>query len=206
MKHSRSRGAGIAVVMLIASLGGCDRDAGTRASAATAQPGPSAVAIAIESTRKDVADTLKPGQLVVVDNPYGDVHARFGGYEHAVETHAVLQEPPRVTHIQLTPAVTADGSYTIAPRLPTGSIQQPTQRIDLSVLVPEGHDLRVLTGTGFIDVHGIRGNVDVKSDGGDIELRSIQGRHPGSNHRWRDRGVPWHGATRCTTATGDDHG
>lgn len=175
MKQRRFKGAGIAVVVLIVSLGGCDRAADTQAPAAIARSGPASVAIAIETTRKDVAGTLKPGQVVVVDNPYGDVHARFGGYEHAVETHAVLQEPPRVAHIQLTPALTADGFYTIAPRLPAGSIQQPSQRIDLSVLVPEGHDLRVRTGAGFIDVHGVRGNVDVKSDGGDIELRSIQG-------------------------------
>ena len=118
---------------------------------------------------------MTPGQVIIVDNPYGDVHARFGGYEHAVETHAVLQEPPHVAHIQLSPALTADGHYTIAPRLPAGGIQQPSQRIDLSVLVPEGHDLRVRTGAGFIDVHGVRGNVDIKSEGGNIELRGVKG-------------------------------
>lgn len=173
--EQRRSGTGLALVLLIASLSGCDRDTGTKGPAATAQSGSPPLAIAIQTTREDVAGTLKPGQLIVVDNPYGDVHARFGGFEHAVETHAVLQEPPRVAHIQLTPALAADGAYMIAPRLPAGSIQQPSQRIDLSVLVPEGHDLRVRTGAGFIDVHGVHGNVDVKSDGGDIELRSIQG-------------------------------
>lgn len=168
----------MAVVMLFASLAGCDRNAVAQAPAAassTSQANRPRVAGAVVTTREDYAGTLKPGQVIVVDNPYGDVHARFGGYEHAVETHAVLQEPPRVAHIQLSPAQTADGFYMIAPRLPAGGIQQPSQRIDLSVLVPEGHDLRVRTGQGFIDVHGVHGNVDVKSDGGDLELRSIQG-------------------------------
>ena len=84
------------LVAALLALAGCDPKAGNHATAAAANPDAQPAAVAIATTRGDYAGTLKPGQLVVVDNPYGDVHARFGGYEHAVETHAVLQEPPRV--------------------------------------------------------------------------------------------------------------
>jgi DUF4097 and DUF4098 domain-containing protein YvlB len=49
------------------------------------------------------------------------------------------------------------------------------QRLDMSVLVPEGHDLRVRTEHGLIDVRGVHGNVDLASVAGDITLRGIKG-------------------------------
>lgn len=172
MKHGRIVGVGLLV--LAAMVAGCHRDAPAAATSALTQAGHT-TADAVATFRSDATDTLKPGQVIAVDNPYGDVHARFGGFEHKVETHAVLQEPTGAAHITLAPATTVDGLYTIAPRLPAGATIRESQRIDLSVLVPEGHDLRVRTGQGLVDVHGIRGNVDLRSEGGDMSLRGIKG-------------------------------
>jgi hypothetical protein len=129
----------------------------------------------IVTTRRDYVATVPAGQAIVIDNPYGDVHVRFGGFEHKVDAHAVLQEPKGATHIEVKPTVAEDGRYTIAPRLPAGAGVREGQRIDLSVFVPEGHALSVRTEHGLIDVHGVHGDVDLKSTTGDINLRGIKG-------------------------------
>jgi len=126
------------------------------------------------TTRSDYAATLPTGRAVMIDNPYGDVHVRFGGFEHKVETHAVLQEPNGAAHIALEPGDTQN-FYSLVPRLPAGTTLSEGQRLDLAVLIPEGHALRVRTEQGEIDVHGVRGDVDLRSGNGNINLRGISG-------------------------------
>ena len=58
---------------------------------------------------------------------------------------------------------------------PSCGVESVTECVADASALARAVDLRVRTGAGFIDVHGVHGNVDVKSDGGDIELRSIQG-------------------------------
>ena len=127
--------------------------------------------------RSDINATLSAGQAVSIDNPYGDVHVRFGGFEHRIETHAVMQEPQdAAAHIAVTPTA-SDGQphYDLVARLPAGEVLREGQRLDLSVLLPEGHALRVRTEHGAIDVHGVHGDVDAVSVDGNIELRGIKG-------------------------------
>ncbi len=133
-----------------------------------------AVVAAIATTRSDYSATLPQGQAITIDNPYGDVHVRFGGYEHKIEIHAVLQETMGVTHIALAPGPTGAG-YAVGPRLPAGATLRDGQRLDLSIFVPENHPLTVRTEHGLIDVHGVHGDVDLKSTAGDIDLRGIHG-------------------------------
>jgi hypothetical protein len=127
--------------------------------------------------RSDLNATLSVGQSVSIDNPYGDVHVRFGGFEHRIETHAVMQEPQdAAAHIALTPnSSDSKAHYDLLARLPAGETLREGQRLDLSVLLPEGHALRVRTEHGTIDVHGVHGDVDVVSVDGNIELRGIKG-------------------------------
>jgi len=132
-------------------------------------------AASIDATRAEYDAVLAPSQLVVVDNPYGDVSARFGGFEHKVEVDSVLQEPVGATHIDLTPAVDGEGRYRISPTLPAGKNIAEGQRIDLEVFVPEGHALSVHTEQGSIEVRGVHGDVTLKSTGGNINLRGIKG-------------------------------
>lgn len=126
--------------------------------------------------RSDVKATLPARQVVNIDNPYGDVHARFGGFEHRLEAHLVLQEPDGAAHIELKPVSRdADKRFSLIARLPKGTALRDGQRLDLSVLVPEGHDLRVRTEHGLIDVHGLRGDLDAVTVDGPIDLRGIRG-------------------------------
>jgi len=161
----------------------------------------------IVTTRSDYAATLPVSQAIVIDNPYGDVHVRFGGFEHKVEAHAVLQEPKGGAHIELKPAVAEDGHYTIAPRLPAGASVREGQRIDLSVFVPEGHALSVRTEQGLIDVHGVHGDVDLKSTAGDIKLRGIKGTIHGETGEGAIEAAlesaPRNASQRLATTTGD---
>lgn len=165
---------GAAGLLLLAA---CDRNPHALQSPVVKTSDPSLAKNAVASiatTRSDYSATLPQGQSIIIDNPYGDVHVRFGGYEHKIETHAVLQEPVGATRIALAPVATAAG-YAVAPRLPAGAMVNAGQRLDLSIFVPENHALTVHTEHGLIDVHGVRGDVDLKSTAGDIDLRGIRG-------------------------------
>jgi hypothetical protein len=166
----------LAAALLLAACSGAPQPgrpavAGEPPATDTAEDAPAA---SITTSRSDLAATLPARQPVVIDNPYGDVLVRFGGFEHGLETHVVLQEPTGAPHIVLRPA-TVDGRYTIAPRLPSGATLRERQRMDLSVFVPEGHALVVRTGQGDINVRGVHGDIDLKSTAGDIRVRGIKG-------------------------------
>jgi hypothetical protein len=125
--------------------------------------------------RSEYNAKLAAGQPVAIDNPYGDVAARFGGFEHEVQVYAVLQEPTGATHIELEPGADSDGRYRISPRLPNGANVAQGQRVDLEVFVPEGHALSVHTDRGSIEVKGVHGDVLLASTAGNISLRGIKG-------------------------------
>lgn len=129
----------------------------------------------IVAIRSEYGTTLTAGQAVAIDNPYGDVSARFGGFEHQVQVYAILQEPAGATHIELEPNADHDGRYAISPRLPTGASIAEGQRVDLEVFVPEGHALSVRTDQGSIEVKGVHGDVVLASTAGNINLRGIKG-------------------------------
>ena len=169
---ARRFGASVLVILIASTLlAACERaPARQPAAAASSIPAGSAVAI----LRSDFAATLPAGQPITIDNPYGDVHVRFGGFEHKVDGHVVLQEPKGAAHITLAASV-ADGRYIVAPRLPANTILREGQRLDMSVFVPEGHDLHVKTEQGLIDVRGVHGNVEMETVAGDITLRGIKG-------------------------------
>ena len=157
---------------VIASLCGC-------ASAPTAAP--SARTEAVQSSaaqdkliRQDISASLSAGQPVVVDNPYGDVRLRFGGYEEQLEIHAVGQKPGKAASIALEPG-TVDGTYRIAPRLPANTLVAEGQRLDLVIFVPIGHSVSARTERGVIESRGIRADIDLRSTSGDIAIRGTQG-------------------------------
>ncbi len=128
-----------------------------------------------ELVRQDFSAHLATAQAVVVDNPYGDVRLRFGGYEDQLEIHAIAQRPDKATPILLQPAV-VDGSYRIAPRLPANSLVAEGQRLDLVIFVPLGHAVDARTESGVIESRGIRADIDLRSTSGDISIRGTKGR------------------------------
>jgi hypothetical protein len=156
--------------------------------------------------RSDYAAQLPVGVAVFIDNPYGDVRVRFGGFAHTIDAHAVLQQPKAGARIAIEPASSAD-RYSIVPRLPPGATLAESQRLDLSVLVPEGHALKVRTGAGDIEVRGVHGDVDLGSESGNISLRGITGSvraETGAGRIEASLGkAPMKSAQRLATRTGD---
>jgi hypothetical protein len=111
---------------------------------------------------------------VYIDNPYGNVYLRFGGYEHAVDIHSTLQQPTGA------PALTLHrgqekGRYVIATRLPAGATVADTQRIDLVVYVAQNHAVIVRTAEGDIESRGLKSDLELKSVSGKIAVRGTEG-------------------------------
>ncbi len=127
-----------------------------------------------ELIRQDFSASLVPGQNIAVDNPYGDVRLRFGGYKEQLEIHAVAQRPAGAAQINLQPG-DIDGSYRIAPRLPPNTLVAEGQRLDLVVFVPLGHALSARTENGLIESRGIRADIDLRSNSGNISVRGTKG-------------------------------
>jgi hypothetical protein len=125
--------------------------------------------------RHDFSATLAEGQPVAIDNPYGDVRLRFGGYAHAVELHVVLQQPATAAPITLAPVHDAT-HFRFAPRLPAGATVAAGQRVDVVAFIPVGHAVSVRTEQGLIESHGVRGDIDLRSVSGAIAIRGTQGR------------------------------
>jgi hypothetical protein len=163
----------IVAVGVIAALLGCVHAAQLRAETAPAQASESLADVQL--VRLDLTATLKDGMPVTVDNPYGDVRLRFGGYEHVLEIHAVTQQPDAAAAIALEPAVDKD-RYLIAPRLPAGTLLAEGQRLDLVVFVPLGHAPVVRTERGAIESRSIRADLDLQSTSGNIAVRGTRGR------------------------------
>src|SRR4051812_40553694 len=112
--------AAIICTAALLALSGCAQVTSSRrdvASPVAVQP----AAATQQPERRDFTAVLADGQLIVVDNPYGDVRLRFGGFAQTLEINAVLQNPSGIAPIALQPGET-EGRYLIAPRLPPGAI------------------------------------------------------------------------------------
>lgn len=127
-----------------------------------------------EGERIDSITQLPPGTPILIDNPYGDVRLRFGGYEHQVEVHGVLQEPVGALHIS-TEAVLDDSGWQLVPRLPAGATLSEGQRLDLVLYVAEGLPIKVITENGLIEARGIKAGLSARSRGGNIRVRGVSG-------------------------------
>ena len=123
--------------------------------------------------RSDSTHLLAPKQVVRIDNPFGDVRIRFGGYESQLEWRGVAQNSG--SEHKLSAIGSATEAFEIAVRLPAGTTVIPGQRLDLTAYVPEGHDLQINTEQGLIEVRGLHANVYARSRSGDISFRGIRG-------------------------------
>ena len=119
-------------------------------------------------------EQLPAGLPVVVDNPYGDVRLRFGGYEDQVEIQGVLQQPDGAARIELTP-VQDTANWRLQPRLPAGTVLAEGQRLDLVLFVAEGHSVTVSTENGLIEARGLKDLLNARSRNGSIRVRGIRG-------------------------------
>jgi hypothetical protein len=116
---------------------------------------------------------LADGKSVRIDNPYGDVRLRFGGYEHVLEWRTVAQNGNAKDKIAITG--TDANEFLVAARLPAGVALQSGQRVDITVYLPQGHHVAIVTEQGLIEARGLKGNLHGRSVSGNISFRGIAG-------------------------------
>ena len=119
--------------------------------------------------------TLNSGQNIQVDNPYGDVRLRFGGYEHQVEVLAALQHlspgAPRLL-VQVDP----DGAVLLVTvRYNDSEGGTDDGRADLVIFVPEGAGLSVRTRDGLIEAKGLKGDQQLTTVTGNLRVKPSEG-------------------------------
>lgn len=159
-----------ALGMLVLAVSGCAQQpvapSATPVAEASAMP---------EGTIERTVDTheLAAKQPIRIDNPYGDVRVRFGGYESTLEWRTVAQNGDAADKIAVNGS-SAD-SFLISARLPQGVTLAPGQRIEITAYVPVGHDLEVITERGLIEVRGLKGSLKARSVAGNIVFRGIEG-------------------------------
>ncbi len=132
------------------------------------------VAVTLEPIRQDLEFKLEAGQPVHIDNPYGGVFLRFGGYEHQLGLHTTLQQPAQAPVIRFEPR-SIDGRFEIAPRLPEGDALAAGQRFDLVAYIPQRHAVTVRTLAGSIESRGVQSDIALRSDSGDLAVRGNEG-------------------------------
>lgn len=127
-----------------------------------------------EPIRLDLSFKLPEGQSIEVDNPHGSVYLRFGGYEHQLDIRATIQQPETAAKFAFEPGA-RDGRFAVAPRLPEGVALAEGQRIDLVLYVPKGHAVRARTVFGMAESRGLKSDIDLTTDTGEIAVRGTDG-------------------------------
>lgn len=127
-----------------------------------------------EPQRRDQSFKLPEGLAIQVDNPYGSVYMRFGGYEHQLDIRSTVQQPDGAAVIAFQPAA-HDGRFDVAPRLPEGVALADGQRIDLVLYVPKGHAVTVRAASGVIESRGVKSDIDLGTESGEIAVRGTDG-------------------------------
>ena len=124
-------------------------------------------------------ETIEAGALIRVVNPFGAIHARFGGYENQVEILATIQRlkgGPSGPEVSISPTDSGGLDVTTGPGSEPDRTGGPRSRVDLVLFVPEGAAVDAETGEDQINVKGLKGDLAARSDKGDIRIRSIDGR------------------------------
>lgn len=127
-----------------------------------------------EPQRRDDSFKLPEGQPIQVENPHGSVYMRFGGYEHQLDIRSTVQQPDGAATIAFQPAA-REGRFEVAPRLPQGVELAQGQRIDLVLYVPKGHAVTVRTASGIIESRGLKSDIDLGTESGEIAVRGTDG-------------------------------
>lgn len=127
-----------------------------------------------EPIRRDDSFKLPVGQAIHVDNPYGSVYMRFGGYEDQLDIRSTVQQPDGAAAIAFEP-VARDGRFEAVPRLPDGVALAEGQRIDLVLYVPKAHAVTVRTRAGVIESRGVKSDLDLSTESGEIAVRGTDG-------------------------------
>jgi hypothetical protein len=127
-----------------------------------------------EPLRRDDSFKLPAGQAIQVENPYGNIYLRFGGYEDQLDIRSTVQQPDGAAAIAFQPAA-RDGRFEAVPRLPDGVALAQGQRIDLVLYVPKDHPVTARSVFGVVESRGLKCDIDLATDTGDIAVRGTDG-------------------------------
>ena len=131
-----------------------------------------------EKTTATWFEPVGEGRTIRVDNPYGAIYTRFGGYEAKAEIIATMQrlEPDQPTLI--VERHTVEGDLTITVRVDGAQgddVVERRDRIDLVLFAPIGRRVELSTLEDTIAVKGLQGDLQARTLSGDISLRKIKG-------------------------------
>ena len=127
-------------------------------------------------------EQIEAGGRLRVNNPYGNIYARFGGYENQVEILATIQRINKeIPELEVIRAETDGGlDVTVRPaatgdRRRAACRRRAADRVDLVIFVPKDVTLEARTEEGRIEVKGIKGDLEAFSVKGDLWIRGVEG-------------------------------
>ncbi|HKQ63144.1 MAG TPA: hypothetical protein VJS92_17790 [Candidatus Polarisedimenticolaceae bacterium] len=162
-----------------------------------------------EKTNEQWFESIPAGGRVRVVNPFGNVYARFGGYEARVEILATIQQlddgrPAPQVHRD---AVESGIDVTVVDAEPGAAAAERRDRVDLVVFVPKGTPLEAETDKDKIEIKGLKSDVAARSARGDVSIRGVAGRVRAHSARGQISVALEGGATQepqeLSTETGD---
>ncbi len=155
-------------------------------------------------------ENVESGKTISVVNPYGNVYARFGGYDNELELLAAIQrlDPARrqleVVRSRDGGALRIEVMEKADDRADAGATKD---RIDVVLFVPLGSTLDARTDFGLIEVKGLKSDLIATSLTGNMRLRGNRGRIRAKSARGEISAALVTGATtdgqEFTSETGD---
>jgi hypothetical protein len=104
---------------------------------------------------------------VKINNPFGDVRLRFGGYSSDMEVLAIAQNLDGKLKVVSRSTAQSD----VIEVKPANKGSKPHQsRIDLVVMVPQGKSVEVRTDAGLVEAKGVRDALSIATGSGDVRL------------------------------------
>ena len=132
-----------------------------------------------EITRKDLTEKIAVGDSLTVTNEFGDVRARINADASELALHAVIQNLKKGTPAPEINIRRHEKNIVIS----VESRDDPKDRADLVLYIPQGVPIQVRTKAGLIELKGLRSDVSAETDSGAIDLKSVVGRVTTSNQR-----------------------
>lgn len=114
---------------------------------------------------------------IVVNNQYGDVRLRYGGDKDVLEYVAVLQHLESDGQLYIEKNETKNVLYISTGRKDKSeSIKlKDNARIDITIFVPKNKTINVQTANGKVDSKGLKSDLMVRSEQGNITVRKHSG-------------------------------
>ncbi|VAW40255.1 hypothetical protein MNBD_GAMMA01-2109 [hydrothermal vent metagenome] len=116
---------------------------------------------------------------IIVNNQYGDVRLRYGGDEDVVEYVAMIQHLDDGESLSLKTNETKNVFYisTDKEQRNNNDNKKPMgkTRVDITVFVPKNKTVKVQTNTGKVDSKGLKSNLTIRTESGNIKVRKHHG-------------------------------